>query len=203
MKKVLTVLSILLIAASLANAQKLLPTFALKAGYEMPGTLTATLDDNDNDNDVKSGFSFSGELTANLLLLDVGVGASYMAGRELDIEDFNGSFGFTPIYAIVKFTVLPLPLISPKLIAHGGLSLFNPDDDFKASMTPGFLAGTIEVEGENGYYLGIGAGVEVRNLSAELMYKFNSAGMKYSVADQETTVDFLYSYVSLSVSYGF
>jgi hypothetical protein len=130
MKKI-ALLTVLAVMASMAFSQIIVQA---TMGMDTGGEHKLSEDGFNQTFDVKSGFSPSLEAFVKNGNVLYGIGAEYQLSREVDLSEYDSEakpkFGYTPVYALVKFQ-LPLMLsFKIEALGHIGYNLFRYDDDY-------------------------------------------------------------------------
>lgn len=137
-----------------------------------------------SDSDVKTGVSLYGEVLdsdkvgpGNLIY---GLGIEYQLPRELknlSPDAHKREFSFLPIYATIKYVLLPI-IISPEVIVQGGYNLPVTHKNYDTAETNG-----MKVSG--GFYWGMGAGIDFKPFVFQVMYKSSQSNFKWNDIDSE------------------
>jgi hypothetical protein len=148
-------------------------------GLDLNGQQTFSNSTLGEDGDVNTGVSLYGELlsgtrvaTGNLLF---GMGVEYQLPREMkDLSPTAHSrqFSFLPIYATLKYVILPLP-ISPEVIVQGGYNFLVNHKNFE-------FDNSHKISANGGFYWAAGAGVDFKPFVVQLMYKSNQSSFKWT-----------------------
>jgi hypothetical protein len=178
---------IVLLAISMMLIAK--PMYQVNLGIDMGGTHKLSVGSSNVDYDSKLGISPSFEVLVpampNLL---VGGGLEYQLGRGLDIDNFDGKFGFIPIYVVGKYAFLKDLPVTPEVIANIGYDMLTGNDDYKGDGTLG-----------GGLCYAIGLGVNhPKGYNLQIMYRSFAGALK-----DGTSVDVTQSNLSFLLGYRF
>ncbi|MDD4309003.1 MAG: hypothetical protein PHO32_01350 [Candidatus Cloacimonetes bacterium] len=151
----------------------------LGAGLDLNGKQTFSNSALGEDGDVNTGVSLYGELlsSSKLVIGDMmyGIGMEYQLPREmknLSPTQHSRQFAFLPIYATLKYSILPLT-ISPEVIVQGGYNFLVNEKNFEFDTTHALTA-------NGGFYWAAGAGVNFKPFVVQIMYKSNQSSFKWS-----------------------
>ena len=190
MKKLALCLAVILGTLSFADS------FEIRTGYDIGGSYS-----NGPDAD---GLPFEIGLEYRKALpygFELGAGISYQWHEDTDEGDLYNSL---PIYATARYNFWDYNWFVPYLKGDIGYSFNMGDfDDYDYR----YFNYNVDSEVEDGFYYGIGGGVEYRGLTVDLMYKQNFADytVKYSgpgyYSEDSGKAD--YSRVTLNVGYNF
>ncbi|MDZ4183184.1 MAG: hypothetical protein U1B83_09925, partial [Candidatus Cloacimonadaceae bacterium] len=146
MKRITFILVIALLFIQLQATVK----FQLGAGVDLNGHHTFSNDTLGEDSDVNPGISIYGEVLSSRPLaigdLMFGLGMEYQIPRELKLlspAQHRRRYSYLPIYATVKYVLLPTA-ITPEAIVQGGYNFlvnhknFEVDDSYNLSANGGF-----------------------------------------------------------------
>lgn len=142
--------------------------------------------------DTSMGIDVSIEYLLQNNNLMYGIGAEYQLQREVDFPSGEGKMGFIPVYGVLRYQVPVQANITPELIANVGYNIFTADDDYK---------GGADLSG--GLYWGIGAGVGIKNLIFQLMYKTNYGSIEQEVFGSTFKGDITNSQINLTAGMRF
>ncbi|PUU88678.1 MAG: hypothetical protein CI947_1870 [Halanaerobium sp.] len=134
--------------------------------------------------DSDMGYSVTGEYIMPYRNgFDLGAGITLQLDR--DFEDYDGNFGFTPIYGLAEYTMDNGPLY---FIGHLGFASFSVDHEMFE-------------DSSGGLYYALGAGMYITDqYTADILYTNNSGEIEYT--DGETS-DADYSKFTVSVGMRF
>lgn len=174
MKRYLVLIALL--AMSLMLFAK--PMYQVNLGIDMGGTHKREVSGFSAEEDSKLGISPSFEVLMpampNLL---VGGGLEYQLGRGLDVEDYDGKFGFIPIYVVGKYAFMKNLPVTPEVVANVGYDLFTANDDYKG-----------EADLSGGMYYGFGLGVNhPKGYNLQIMYRAFAGGLSDDGVDVDVT----------------
>lgn len=159
----------------------------VKIGVDMLGKHEISGLGLEGSEDVKMGFSLSGEYTFSISK-NFGIGAGITLQVPRSQKDFKGDFSFVPIYGLVK-TRSATGDISPYLIGQLGYNLFQGDSTY---------TGTAVLSG--GMYYGIGGGLILEDgFQGELLYSVNEGSAELLGYDFKVK----YSKITFSIGYSF
>lgn len=156
--------------------------FQAGLGIDVNGKQTFSNDNLGSDSDVNTGVSLYGEVLSGSPMamgeLMFGVGMEYQVPRELknlNPDLHKRQFSYLPIYATLKYVVLPTSL-SPELILQGGYNFLVNHKNFEYSDTQGFSA-------NGGFYWAAGVGMDFKPFIVQLMYKSNKSEFEWDDVD--------------------
>ncbi|MBP9477073.1 MAG: porin family protein [Sebaldella sp.] len=191
MKKLALSLAVILGTISFADS------FELRTGYDIGGSYS-----NGPDADglpFEIGVEYRKSLPYGF---ELGAGLAYQWHESTDNGDMYNS---VPIYATARYNFGTFNGFTPYLKGDVGYSFNMGDYNYNS----GSYYGRSSVDGDidNGFYYGVGGGVEYRGLTIDLMYKQNFADytVKYSgpgyYVEDSGNAD--YSRVTLNIGYNF
>lgn len=174
MNKLLIILGIVCLSVQLQAKMNV----QFGAGIDLFGKQTFSNSSLGSDSAVNTGVSLYGELlsagkfiTGDMLL---GVGMEYQLPRELkDLSPdlHKRQYSYLPIYATIKYVVLPIG-ISPEVLLQAGYNVLVSQKNFEYSQTEGFSA-------NGGFYWAIGGGVDFKPFVLQLLYKSTNSSYEW------------------------
>jgi hypothetical protein len=149
----------------------------------------------DQDYETKLGFDAGAEVLYSVSKgVQLGAGAGYLFGREVDDADVSGKFGFIPVYGLAKFGV-DLGLVKPYALGRVGYDFLTGDDDYKDG---------VDLKGGLCYFLGGGIEIGIPNTPVgafvEAGYSVNRGEVKGDAVDAKIQYKRLQTSLGLSFS---
>ena len=150
--------------------------FVFRLGYDMSGEMDAdfsidgsTEEDMSDTVDVESGYSLTAEYRLSAAdNFSYGAGITYQLDRDIDEEDTDVSFSFTPIYLLGEYRMADNPIY---FVGHLGYNFFSLDDlDLDEENLD-----IIDQSNSGGLYYALGGGIEFEDrYLLELLYTVNN-----------------------------
>ena len=178
MKRLMFLLAVGCLALQLHATTKV----QLGAGLDLNGKQTFSNSTLGEDGDVNTGVSLYGEILSSSKFASgdmlFGIGVEYQLPREmknLSPTLHSRQFAFLPIYATLKYSMLP-GTISPELIVQGGYNFLVNEKNFDFDATHAVTA-------NGGFYWAGGAGINFKPFIMQIMYKSNQSSFNWSDVD--------------------
>lgn len=168
-----------------------------KVGYLFSPTLTSDKDNKDYSKD--SAFSIGADMFFDMdNNIFVGVGLMYGTIHKTD-KDSDAKFGFTNIYAALKYKFLANDNQEDPLYVYPLLNLGYGVAGYEVEMPAEVKNYTID----GGFYWGLGVGGEYKNIILEFIYGCNYATAKYTSPYINYSSDSSYKAFRINVGYKF
>ncbi|MCS5422112.1 MULTISPECIES: outer membrane beta-barrel protein [Psychrilyobacter] len=180
-----------------------------KIGVDIISGYERTYDDNGNTllNSKTKGFGGEVAVEGYKILnehIDVGLGLAYQvhAGRKhfnykSKVDTSGVRYRSIPVYVTGRYNFISNSQVKPYLKANLGYSFNFDASDLKSKNTLNDRIEKTSIKVNSGLYWGVGAGIEYKNYTIELMYAIN----KCKVSGSRERVD--YDRITLSVGYKF
>lgn len=140
--------------------------------------------------------------------IHVGLGVAYQVHADRKHFDYTGNvdtsgvqYSSVPVYVTGRYNFLLNSKIDPYLKTNLGYSFNFDSSDLEAKNTATGQTKKTKVDVDSGLYWGIGAGIEYKNYTMELMYAVNKCKASAKGSDSKKRAD--YDRISLSVGYRF
>ncbi|UUV19571.1 porin family protein [Fusobacteria bacterium ZRK30] len=140
--------------------------------------------------------------------IDLGLGVAYQVHADRKHFDYTGNvdtsgiqYSSVPVYVTGRYNFLFNSEAAPYLKTNLGYSFNFDSSDLEAKNTSTGHTEKTETDVDSGLYLGIGAGIEYKNYTMELMYAINKCKASAKGSDSKKRAD--YDRISLSVGYRF
>ncbi len=140
--------------------------------------------------------------------IDLGLGVAYQVHAERKHFDYAGDvdvsgvqYSSVPVYVTGRYNFLFHSEAAPYLKTNLGYSFNFDSSDLEAKNTTTGETEKNETDVDSGLYWGIGAGIEYKNYTVELMYAINKCKASTKESDSKKRAD--YDRISLSVGYRF
>ena len=210
MKKLFLLVLIVLSTVSFAESDFYINP---KVGGDIISGYKRTYDDNGKTllNGKTKGFGGEVAIEGYKILnenIDLGLGVAYQVHADRKHFDYESNvdvsgvqYSSIPVYVTSKYNFLLNSETKPYLKANLGYSFNFDSSDLEAKNTSNGDIEKTEIDVNSGLYWGIGAGIEYKNYTMELMYSINKCKSSAKGSDVEKRAD--YDRISLSVGYRF
>lgn len=210
MKKLFLLVLIVLSTVSFAESDFYINP---KVGVDIISGYKRTYDDNGKTllNGNTKGFGGEVAIEGYKILnenIHLGLGVAYQVHADRkhfaytsNVDTSGVQYSSIPVYATGKYNFLLNSEVTPYLKANLGYSFNFDSSDLEAKNTINDQIEKTEIEVDSGLYWGIGAGIEYKNYTMELMYSINECKSSVKGSGVEKKAD--YDRITLSVGYRF